>query len=106
LHHQIHNVHYLIEGRRYEKVAINRHSLRIKADGFDPNKIKKACDFIFRYLSEEEFCLLEMEHVMSSMGLILSDMLKDDPLRKIAEFGYSSSVDSVFSCKVASNTKS
>lgn len=87
-------------------MGMNRHSARIKADGLDPDKIKKACDFIFSHLNEEEFCLLEIQHLMTSMGLIVSDMVKDDPLRKIAEFGYSSSVDSVFSCKVASNTKS
>ena len=85
---------------------MNRHLVRIKVDGIDAKKIKKACDYIFRYLSEEEFCLLEIKHLMTSMGLIVSDMVKDDSLRKIAEFGYSSSVDSVFSCKVASNTKS
>lgn len=87
-------------------MAMDRHLVRMRADGIDAKKIKKACDYIFKHLSEEEFCLLEIEHLMTSMGLIVSDMVKDDPLRKIADFSYSSSVDSVFSCEAASNTKS
>ena len=84
----------------------NRQIARMKRNGVDPDKIKNANTFIFEYLCKEGFSLLEVEYLMSSMGCVMQELVKDDPLRKVAEFDYSSSVDHSFSCKAASNTKS
>ena len=83
-----------------------RQIVRMKMNGVDPNKIKNANTFIFEYLCKEGFSLLEVEYLMSSMGCVMQELVKDDPLRNVAEFDYSSSVDHSFSCKAASNTKS
>lgn len=68
---------------------MNRQLMRMKADGIEPDKIKRACDYIFEYFEKEEFYLLEIEYLMNSMGLIMTDIVKDDPLRKVKEFNYS-----------------
>ncbi len=85
---------------------MNRQLMRMKADGIEPDKIKRACDYIFEYFEKEEFYLLEIEYLMNSMGLIMADIVKDDPLRKVKEFNYSSSADRLFSCKADSSTTS
>ncbi len=72
----------------------------------DINKVRQGCEFIFRYFDESGFSLLELNYLMASMDLILDDITRKDPLRKIAEFNYSSSVGNVFSCTAASNAKS
>lgn len=70
------------------------------------NKIKQECEFIFKHLAEKDFSLLEIKYVMSSMGLVMSDIVEKDPLRKIVDFNYFSSVDHVFSLTAASKTES
>ncbi len=81
---------------------LERQIVRMKMNGVDPDKIKNANTFIFEYLCKEGFSLLEVEYLMSSMGCVMQELVKDDPLRKVAEFDYSSSVDHSFSCKAAS----
>lgn len=81
---------------------MNRNVARMKADGIDPCRIKDACGHISSYLAKEGFCLLEAEYVLASMGLVLTDMVKDDPLRKMQQFDYSASVEDAFSSEAAS----
>lgn len=78
----------------------------IKAAGVDLDKVRQGCENLFKYLDENEFSLMETKYLISSMGLIVEDIVKIDPLRKIAEFNYSSSVGNAFSCSAASNTTS
>ena len=85
---------------------MDREFIRMKAEGINTNKIRSACDYIFDYLNKERFSLLETEHLISSMGLIVNDMVKNDPLRKLEDFSYSASAESLFSFVAASNTKS
>ncbi len=85
---------------------MNRQCISMKSDGVEPSKIKRACEYIFEYLAKEEFTLIETKYLMSSMGHIMCDMVKDDPLRKIAEFNYLSSVTNSLSCCASSNTTS
>lgn len=84
----------------------NRELIRMKAEGIEVKKIEKACSDVFEYLDREGFSLLEIKYLISSMGLILADVVQNDPLRKIEEFNYSSSVACLFSSKAASNTTS
>ena len=85
---------------------MQRQLIRIKADKIDPDKIKNACDHIFKYLADEEFRLLEVNHLISSMSFVLSNVTKNDPLRKLDGFDYSSSVKELFSCTADSNAQS
>lgn len=77
-----------------------------KTKGLDLEKIQQGCEYIFKYLDENSFSLLETEHLISSMEHIITDITKNDPLRKIAEFDYSSFVGSAFSRTASSKTKS
>lgn len=82
-------------------------SLRqMKSNGIAPKKIKKACDYIFRYLEQEDFNLRETEHLISSMGNVISRMTQNDPLRKIGGFNYSSSIEDSFPVIADSKTES
>lgn len=74
-----------------------RQRRQAKAKGIDLNKVQRGCEHIFKYLDTNEFSLLEIKYLMSSMGLVMEDIIKSDPLRKIADFDYSSSVGNVFS---------
>lgn len=77
-----------------------------KEEGMDLSKIQRGCEHILKYLDKNDFSLLETKYLLFSMGLITRDITKNDPLRKIAEFDYSSSVGSAFSRTAASNTES
>lgn len=77
-----------------------------KTEGLDLEKIQQGCEHIFKYLDENSFSLLETKHLISSMNHIVTDITKIDPLRKIAEFDYSSSVGSAFLRTASSKTKS
>lgn len=85
---------------------MDRHVMHMKAKGIDADRIGQAANHIFDYLSREKFSLMETQCLLSSMGLIMSDMTKKDPLRKVDEFNYSSCIESMFSCTAASNTES
>ena len=84
----------------------DRQLRNMKTAGVDVDKVRQGCEFLFKYLDERSFSLLETEYLMSSMGLIVEDIVKNDPLRKITEFDYSSSVGNTFSCNASSNTVS
>ena len=77
-----------------------------KEEGMYLSKIQRGCEHILKYLDKNDFSLLETKYLLFSMGLITRDITKNDPLRKIAEFDYSSSVGSAFSRTAASNTES
>lgn len=85
---------------------LNREVVNMKAAGVELKKIEKACSYIYEYLNEEGFTLLEIKYLISSMRLVAADVVQKDPLRKIGEFSYSSSIDSLFSSEAASNTTS
>lgn len=85
---------------------MSRQVVNMKIDGVKPEKISKACNQIFAYLNEEKFSLVETEHLISSMRFIISSMQKNDPLRKLSEFDYSSSADALFDSKANSKAKS
>lgn len=48
----------------------------LKAYGVDVNKIHQGCEYIFNYLDENGFSLLEIKHLISSMGIIAENMTK------------------------------
>lgn len=74
-----------------------RQRRQAKEEGINLDKVQRGCEHIFRYLDEKGFSLLEAKYLMSSIGIIMDDITKFDPLRKIARFDYSSSVSNVFS---------
>lgn len=78
----------------------------MRVDGVDPEKIKQGLDYIFDYLKENKFSLLETKHLISSTGIITGKLTVKDPLRKVEEFDYLSCIESSFPSKAASNTKS
>lgn len=82
-----------------------RQLRNMKLAEVDLDKIRQGCENFFKYLDENGFSLLETKYLISSMGLIVEDMV-NNPLRKIAEFNYSSSVGNAFSRSAASNTTS
>lgn len=88
------------------KGLTERQFRNAKAEGMDLDKIQRGCEYMFRYLDKNGFSLLETKYLISSMSCIARDITRNDPLRKIADFDYSSSVDSAFSLTAASNTES
>lgn len=76
-----------------------------KEEEVDLNKIQQGCEYIFTYLDKNGFSLLETRYLISSMGHILKDITRDDPLRRIAEFNYSASVGSAFSRTASSKNE-
>ena len=85
---------------------MNRHIIHMKQNGVNPYKIAQAANYVFDYLDKEKFNLKEIEYLFSSMGVVMSNMTKKDPLRKVNEFNYSSCIEELFSSIAASNTKS
>lgn len=85
---------------------MNRNQLHALQDSIDKEKIKKANQYIFKYLAIEGFNLFETSFLVASMNDVLKDMKKNDPLRLVKEFDYSSSVDEAFSDNAISNTES
>ncbi len=73
-----------------------------KADGIDIEKIRRACNNIFSCLEKEGFSIKETKLLISSMGHILNDMIKVDPLRKIEGLDYLSSSADLFSSNASS----
>lgn len=73
-----------------------RRVIQMKENGIEPEKIKKACEYIFHYLDQENFNLSETNYLISSMGNIISRMTEKDPLRKVGRFDYSSSIEDSF----------
>ena len=85
---------------------MNRQIANMLVDGVKPEKISKACDYIFEYLNIEEFSSVETEHLISSMRYIISKMQERDPLRKLSGFDYSSSADALFASEADLKAKS
>ncbi len=78
----------------------------MKSQGIVPEKIKRGCDYIFKYLEQEEFSLKEVNCLISSMGSVIYKMTEKDPLRKIGDFDYSDSIESSFPSMADSKTES
>ena len=78
----------------------------LKSDGISIRKTEQACREIFKMLEAQNFNLKETYFLLSSMNSILKAMTKDDPLRKVGSFDYSSSIKEELSLDTASNTTS
>ncbi len=76
----------------------------MKTEGVNPEKIRQACEYIFNYLSIEEFNLKEMDYLLTSMKNAVGIMTEGDPLRAVSGFNYSSSLKELFSDKASSKT--
>lgn len=87
-------------------MVTRRRQLQDMWESVDKEKIRKAEQHIFEYLDKEGFNLIETQYLLSSMGNILNNMKKNDPLRKIKNFDYSSSIEEVLTSNAISNTES
>lgn len=85
---------------------MNRRDLQLMRDSVDKEKIEKANKHIFEYLAKEGFSLFETSYLATSISDVLKCMKKNDSLRLIKEFDYSSSVDEALSISAISNTES
>lgn len=83
-----------------------REIRQMKAEGIEPQKIKNGCCYIFSYLEQEGFSLKETDRLISSMKNIIDKITEKDPLRKIVEFDYFSSIEDSFPSIAASKIKS
>lgn len=68
----------------------------MKTEGVNPEKIRQACEYIFNYLSIEEFNLKETDCLLTSMKNAVGIMTEGDPLRTVSGFNYSSSLKELF----------
>lgn len=78
----------------------------LKSDGIDPDRVENVCREMFEILDARNFTLKETYFALSSMKSILGLMTKDDPLRKVSEFDYCSSIKEQLSLEASSNTAS
>lgn len=78
----------------------------MKCDGIDVQKIKESCEAVFTYMVKKNFSLKEAAALITAMGHICSKMTKNDPLREVQMFDYSSCIEDSFELRAASKTKS
>ena len=70
---------------------------KMRADGIDPDKIRKACDHFFYYLGKEDFSLLDMEYLMDGIIHVMKGIMKDNILRRrIGELNCPSAIEVTF----------
>lgn len=84
----------------------DRARLHAMQDSVDKEKIRKASKYLFEYLAKENFNIFETRYLSASINDVIRHMKRNDSLRLIKEFDYSSSVDGTLSIRAIPNTES